>query len=179
DVHEVLLRDLGDGLDPAPVDHDVEQGRRGVEIPFPEAVMDRLEMPHALAGLRVQAHQALGEEIVSGSRRPVVVVVRRLDGRIDIAELLVRAHLPPDARVPRVGPRVVQPGVAAVLARAGDGMECPELLAGTDVVTPYVPLIAVLLPGVLAGRPAQPADDDDVAHDKRRPAPPEAGGRTI
>ena len=65
DVRERLLADDRDRLDLATVNPDVYEvgSRRKVIIPQP--VMNRLEVPDALAGLRVETHEALREEIVA------------------------------------------------------------------------------------------------------------------
>src|SRR5262249_52842274 len=144
------------------------------EVPVPHPVVDRLEMPDALAGLRVEAQQALRKEVAARPGAPVIVVVGRLDRRVDVSELLISAHLSPDADVTRVRPRVVQPGIAAELARSRDRSEFPQELPGADVVPSDVSLVPALSSGILAGRAAQSADDHHVADDERRTAPPVA-----
>src|SRR5262249_2133274 len=160
---EILLRDFRHRLDPPSLDGDVEERRRRVEVPIPHPVVDRLEMPDALAGLRVEAEQALREEVVAWPGAPVLVVVGRLDWDVNVSEHLIRAHLSPDGDGARVRPRVVQPGVAAELARSRDRSELPQQLPGADIVTSDVSLVPALSSGILAGRAAQSADDHHVA----------------
>ncbi len=94
-----LLGDLRDGLDVAAVHSDVDEDGRGGEIVVPQAMMQRLEMPHALPGLRVEADDALGEEIVSVSRAAVIVARRFFSRQIDVAEFFVGAQERPHAAV--------------------------------------------------------------------------------
>ena len=92
-------------------------GRRG-DVPVPDVVMDQLEVPDALAGARVEADQAIGEEIVAGAVAAVEIAGRRLDRDVDVAEFLVGAQRRPGAGVAGVLPGVVLPGLVAELARA-------------------------------------------------------------
>ena len=48
--------------------------------------MHGLEVPHAFAGRGVEADQALGEQIVAAPMAAVVVVGRRTEGQVHVAE---------------------------------------------------------------------------------------------
>ncbi len=165
DVGEPLLAHLREGLDGPPVDGDVHQARRGRKIVVPDPLGHRLEVQHALARLHVDGDDALREQVVARPVPAVVVAGRRAGGKEDVAGLLVGAHGRPDVGVPRVAPRLVQPGVGPEVVRLRHGAEHPPRVAGA---------------GVDALHPARrrlPADDevgddgrgdDDVAQDHRR-----------
>ena len=93
---------------------DVDQVGRCREVVVPQAVVHGLEVPDALAGARIEADDALREQVVA---RPVpaVVVVRRCRQRyVYVAELLVRARPGPHVRVSRCIPTTDGPGLIAV-----------------------------------------------------------------
>src|SRR5690606_27038886 len=73
-VGVALFGDLGHRLDGAAIHLDVDQvgGGRIVEIPY--AVVHRLEVPDTFAGTRVQADDALAEQVVAWSMAAVEVV---------------------------------------------------------------------------------------------------------
>ncbi len=122
-------------------------------------------MPDALAGLRVEGHQALGEKVVARAVTAVEVVGRRLNREVDVAELQVRGHRRPDGGVTGVAPRVVFPGLVPELTHEWDGVEDPPPLAGPDVVAAHEP--GDVLPA--GGKRAQgTANHRDVSHDHRR-----------
>ena len=140
-VGEGLLARLGHRLDCPPVDGDVDQHGRRREVVVPDAVVDGLEVPHPLAGPRIDADEALGEEVVAGPVPAVVVVGRRrrAAGRtrpsssspVGCAHMLVLPlYLPRHAVVHRVG----APGLDAELVLERDGVERPEVLARAHVV---------------------------------------------
>src|SRR5438132_9908668 len=90
-------------------------------------------MPHTPAGGRLQTDEALGEQVVAVSLAAIVVVRRRAEGQIDVAELLVGAHDRPHAHTADPAPRVTRPGLGTELIRLRDGMEDPSLRAGAHV----------------------------------------------
>ena len=104
DVGEGLLADLGYGLDPLPVDLDVEEDRSAGEVVVPESVPHRLEVPLLLAGRGVDGDQALGVEIVPVAVAAVVVAGRRAGTEVDPARLVVAAHPRPHVAVAGVAP---------------------------------------------------------------------------
>ena len=69
DIEEAGLARVRDGVDlPAVVPHGDELRRRDV-VEVPEVVMDGLEVPQPLAGLRVEREQAVGEEVLADAGR--------------------------------------------------------------------------------------------------------------
>ena len=63
DIEPALLRRLRDDLAHAAVDHDVGEDRRARQVPIPDAVMNELVVPLALAGLEIDGHEALAEQV--------------------------------------------------------------------------------------------------------------------
>ena len=129
--------------------------------------MHHLEVPLADAGLQVDGHEALREQVVAGTVAAVLVDGRRFNGQVDEAGFGVDRNLGPDADVAGPFPRTVLPRVVAELARAGNRVEAPQLLAGLHVERADQAL------GVRAVPVADPfehrrADDDRVVHDRRR-----------
>ena len=129
--------------------------------------MHALEVPHALAGLRVERHQRLGEQVGAGPMAAVEVVGRRAERQVDVAELFVGRHVRPHVGAAGVGPRIVAPRLVAELALLRNRMNRPQPLAGAHVeaadvaARPFLVRRAVVNAG---------ADDDHVAADDRRRA---------
>ena len=105
---------------------DVRQQRRRRHVEIPERMMHELKMPFALAGFQIDAHEALGKQVVAGPMAAVVIRCRRLDRQIDEAELFVHADLRPHAHVAVECPRIVLPGLVAVLAGIRNRVEAPQ-----------------------------------------------------
>ena len=164
-VGERLLGHLRHGLDLPAVDGDVDERRRGRDVVVPDAVVDELVVPDALAGPGVQAHQALREQVVAGPMAAVEIVGGRLDRQIHVAQLQVGRHRCPHPGVAAVAPGVVLPGLVAELARLGDGVEDPQLLAGARVEPADEPGREV---GRRRGGAQRRPDHDHVADDQRR-----------
>ena len=101
DVRERLLADLHDGLDPPAVDGDVAKDWSGRKIVVPQTVVNGLEVPDPLAGLCLQAHQALGEQVVAHALPAVVVVGRRRRREVYVVELTIVRHRRPDVGASR------------------------------------------------------------------------------
>ena len=120
------------------VDGDVDQIGRGRRVVVPQSMADELVVPDLLAGRRVEAHEAVAIEAVSGAMAAVVVVGRRADRQIDVAELLVGAHRRPDVGVAGFLPGVLLPGLDAGLACLRNRVEGPKQAAGTDVEAAHV-----------------------------------------
>ena len=99
DVDPALLGRLRDRLDRLAVHGDVRKDRRAGNVEVPDAVMDELVVPLALAGLEIQRDQALAEQVIARPMTAVVVAGRQLDGQIDQPELFVDRHLRPHAGV--------------------------------------------------------------------------------
>src|SRR5262249_7548293 len=100
----------------------------------PETVVDRLKMPHALAGLHVETDEALGKQVVAGAGAAEVVAGWRFEREIDGAEVFVGTDERPHSAVVRGRPRIVPPCVVAQPAGTRNDMKGPEQLAGTHVV---------------------------------------------
>ena len=156
--------------------------RRRRKVVVPQAVVDRLEVPNALAGLHVEADEALSEQVVARPVSAIIIVRRRRQREVDVPELLVAARRRPHVGVPRVLPRRAvlveagQPCLVTRLALARDRVENPELLAGPHVVAAHVAGRHLLerrhcrAGDVGDGR----ANHDDVVDDKWRRPPAEA-----
>ncbi len=170
-VGESLFADLRHRLGRPPVGVDVNQGRRGGEVVVPHPVVHRLEVPHALAGLDVERHQAFGKQVVAGPVSPVVVPGRRPDRQIDVPEFVVHTQHGPDVGVARVPPRFVQPGLGAEVVGLRDGPEHPFGVAGPGVHT-LEPARGRLFRGRAVGNHA--GGDHDVVRDDRRRGDAEA-----
>ena len=166
-VKKRLLGGLRHRFDRAAVDDDVGEDRRVGDVVVPDAVMDQLEMPLALAGLQIDRHEALAEEAGARPIRAEVVTGGKFDGQIGDAELFVDADLSPRAGIARVRPRVVQPGVVPEFARPRDRVKDPEPLARAHVESADVAL-HVGLPRGNAARFVRGADDDNVFGNHRR-----------
>ena len=117
-IDEPLLTDLHERLDVAPIDRDIQQvGVRG-EVVIPQSMVDRLEVPDPLAGLDIDRDDRLREEVVPEPIGPVEVVGGGPGRQVHVPQLVVSRQKTPDVRVPRVPPRLVQPGVGPELVRA-------------------------------------------------------------
>ena len=133
-------------------------------------------MPDALARLRVDADQTLGEEVVARPVGPVVVVRRRARRQVDVAQFVVRAHRRPHVRVAGRPPGLVLPGLDAELVVPWNRVETPLELARVDVVGAH-----------MAGRRVAPdrvvedlrADYHAVAHHDRRCAMGDVADRVL
>ena len=134
---------------------DRHQVRRRGKIAIPDVVVDRLKMPHALAGVGLQREQRVGEQVVALAIRAVEIECRRTGGDEDQAALFVEAHAGPVVGRADVLPGVLGPGVVAEFAGMRNGVERPADLAGADVVGADV-----------AGRGGQRLADD-AAHDQQ------------
>ena len=100
--------------------------------------MHGLEVPDALPGLRVDAHDALAVHVVAVAVAAVVVARRCRCGEVDVAEFVVGGERRPHVRVAHPLPGVVFPGLGEVVALLGDRVEAPLLLAGAHVVGAHV-----------------------------------------
>ena len=167
DVGERGLRDLGQRLDGLAVDHDVHDVRRRADVVVPDAVVDGLEVPDAFAGFDVQADDALREQVVANTVAAVVVVGRRGQGDVDVAEFLVGREHRPGVGVALPPPGLVAPGFRERLAFLRDRVEAPLQLAGAHVVGAYVARRVSLVRDVVVDLGA---DNHGVADDDGRRA---------
>src|SRR4029077_3639417 len=118
--------DLGQGLDspPAnPADSDIAEHGSGRQIIVPETMVNALKMPDALACLRIQADQALGEEIVAETVPSVPVIGRSPRWNVDITEFIIGAKQCPGICVASVFPRLLLPCFVSELASLGNSMK--------------------------------------------------------
>src|SRR5436190_13741524 len=130
-------------------------------------MVHELVVPLAHAGPEIDGHDALGEQIVSGTMAAVVIGGRRLDRKVDQAGVFVDADLRPDAGVAVEGPRVFFPRLVPELARPWNGVERPDAFTGPRVERTNKALGVVVRDDrrTLAHRGA---DDDEIARDARR-----------
>ena len=129
--------------------------------------MHALEVPHALAGLRVDRHDRLGEQVLAGTMTAVEIVRRRAERQIHVAELLVGRHVGPHVGAAGVGPRIVAPRLVAELALLRNRVNGPQLLAGAHVEAADVAARPFLVRRAVVNARA---DDDHVLADDRRGA---------
>ena len=138
-------------------------------------------MPDAFAGPGVDGDQALREQVVAGPVPAVVVVGRRRQREIDVAEFRVAGRVRPHVRVAAVLPRhavvhrVDAPGLDPELVLQRDGVERPEVLARAYVVAAHVAAGRLLVGDPLIGGDVLDvgADDHHVVDDDRRRVPVE------
>jgi hypothetical protein len=112
-IAEPLLGDLGHGFDAASLDREVDQIRRGGQVIIPQAMMHQLEVPDSSAGLRFECDETFGKEVIARALPPIIIIGRRREGQVDVAQRLIAAHHRPDIRIAGVFPGLVLPGVDA------------------------------------------------------------------
>ena len=146
---------------------DIHQHRRGRIVEVPDVVVDRLEMPHPLAGLDVEREDAGAEQVVAGPEAAEEVDRRRIGRNVDEPARRIGRHRRPRRHVAGPLPRVVLPRLVAELAGPRNDVELPQVLAALGVVGEDVArdvldarLVVALLVHV--------ADDDDAVDDDRR-----------
>src|SRR5262249_49997040 len=132
-ITESLLGDLGHRLNALPINRDIDKIRCGWEVVIPHAVMHHLEVPDSCAGLRLECHQTLSIEVVPRALSPIIIIARRTEGQIDVAQLFVAAHHRPDIRIANILPGVVLPRFDAWLLALRHSMERPPRLAGAHI----------------------------------------------
>ena len=177
-VDPALLRRHADRLDGFSIDGDVHQDSGSREVPVPDVVVDRLEVPVAFAGVEVEADDAVGEQIVARTMTAVVVTGRHFRGEVHAIRSFVDRDGAPVAGVARVRPRIVQPRVVAFLAGLRNRVEDPEALARAHVVSADVALDVFFRTRRAAGRVGG-ADDDDVVADRGRRVEPDICRRQV
>ena len=136
--------------------------------------MHHLEVPQALACLRVQRNEAVREEIRAGS---VSAVVRRRRSRrrhVHDPGLFVGAQAAPRAHVTGPLRRAVTPGVVTELALAGQDVECPKMPTGANVEAAHVFGQRLFDLATVTGRADDARDDDDLPDHDRAEAPSES-----
>ena len=128
------VRPASGHLDALAGNRDVCENRRSRIVVIEEIVMDRLVVPHAPAGHRVDAHDRVAEQIIAFAMAAVHVVRDAGRWQVHVTKLFVGTHQRPDIAGAGVPPRLVFPALAAVLTVARDDMKRPPQLAGMDVV---------------------------------------------
>ena len=104
--------------------------------------MHDLKMPEPFSRGGVQCEQAVGEQILSMSFSPIEIRLSRLGRDVNDAAFFIQRLAAPGHQTGRVFVSVLRPGVVAHLARPGDQVEDPTLLAGPDVESPNRTLAA-------------------------------------
>jgi len=136
---ESLLGDLGHGAHSAAAHNDVDQvGSRG-DVVVPKSVAHELKVPHPPASGRLETDEAVGEQVVAVTLAAIVIVRRRAERQIDVAELLVGAHDRPHVHPADRAPRLTRPRLVAELTYLRDGVEDPSLRAGAYIERTDVP----------------------------------------
>ena len=166
-VEPALLGGHGQHLARLAVDVHVHHETPAGHVVVPQRVVHELVVPLPAAGLDVDGHHALRVEVVAEAVAAVLVDGRRLDGQIDEARLGVSRELGPGADVARPLPGAVLPRLVAGLARVGNRVEAPHLLARARIEGPDGAL-GVRAVDVAQALEHRRADDDDVADDERR-----------
>ena len=138
DIHEALLRHLRDGLDGFAVHHDVHQVGRRRQVVIPQAVMHHLEVPDALAGGAVHAHEALREQVVAQAMAAVPIVGGRAHRQVNVAGRGIDAHGRPYVGVAAHPPGIALPRLDPHFPRLRNGVEAPALAAVPHVVATHV-----------------------------------------
>ena len=132
--HEAVLGGLRDGVDAAAVARHRHQARRRREVAIPDVVMDRLEVPDALAGRGVEREQRVREQVVAETIGAVEVGGRRSGRHVDDAARRRRRPCPAQLLAP---PLYVHASVGQVsyaeLARMRNRVERPAQRAGAHV----------------------------------------------
>ena len=132
-IDEALLAGLRDGFDFLTVALNVYEHRMRRKIAVPDVVMHRLEMPDALAGVRVEREQAIREEIVAEAVAAVEIECRRAGRHEHDAALHIDGHAGPVVRGADRFLGIGRPGVVAELAGMRNGVERPAHFAGAHV----------------------------------------------
>src|SRR6185436_5952493 len=105
-----------------------------------DRVVHELEVPDALAGLQIDGHQAVAEQVVARTMAAEIVTGRIFNRQVCHAERFVDGDLRPDTGVAGVLERLFLPRVAAEFSRDWNGVEDPQALAGARVEAAHVAL---------------------------------------
>ena len=157
-----LFGQLHDRVDPLAVNRDRHKIRSRRRIVVPQTVMHDLVVPLALAGIRIEADDRLGEQVLPGSPAAVVIVARRADRHVEQAARFIEAHRRPHVGVAGELPGPGVPGVIAELATLRNGVELPHQLSSPRVKCTHVTGRIVLVGEAIADAVA---DDDQILVD--------------
>src|SRR5205809_5164364 len=106
---------------------------------FPYTTLFRsLEMPDALACLRLEHDERVGEQVVAHAVGAVIVVGRRAGRHEDEAALHVEGHPGPVVRGAGVRPRLLRPRLIPELSGPWNGVEGPAQRPGSDVISAHI-----------------------------------------
>src|SRR5438876_9634800 len=125
---------LGDALARLAVGHGIEEHDRAGRVVVPDVVVDLLEVPDVLAGLRLQRDHRRAEQVVALAHRAVVIRPAVAGREVEEAELRIERGRVPDRGA--AAHRMVgagRPGLAATLPRPGQRVPAPLDLAGLGV----------------------------------------------
>src|SRR6185295_8732641 len=127
---ESLLRRLSDDVDVAAI---VPHGQKlwsRRQVVVPHIVMDGLEMPQALARLRIQRNQAVAEQIVAGPIAAIEIRPRSSEWNIGNASLFVDRHFAPVVNATGGFIKIRRPCVVSNFSWMWNRMEDPDQLTG-------------------------------------------------
>ena len=178
DVEKTLLGRLRERFDRATVDFDVGEDRCARNVHVPDAVMNELEVPTALARLDVDGDNALAEQVFARPVAAIVIAGGKLDREIGESERLVGGHLRPHAGIARVLGGAVLPGLVAELPRARNRMKDPSAPSCAYVVTAHIAFHVLPAPRVRA-RFVCGTYDHDIADHQRRSMEPDRTAQWI
>src|SRR5205823_14269158 len=112
----------------------VHENWRWGQIVIPQIVMNELEVPLVLSGVRIDRNDRVTEEIGAGPIAAVVVSRGRAEGHIEDAACFIGGHVPaPNIRAGPVLPAIVEPGLVTGFAGLRYRLKLPQSRAGARV----------------------------------------------
>ena len=123
----------GDGGNGFAVLLDCQKHRRGVQVQVPDVVMGDLEVPQIFAGAGIHGNQRVGEQVGALVVAAIAVEGRRAERQIGNAARRIHRQQIPDIYSGNLLPAVILPGFVEFLARARNGAERPDQLAGDHI----------------------------------------------
>src|SRR3954463_2608252 len=102
-------------------------------------MVDRLEMPHPFASLRVETEQTFSKKIIAGNYSIEVLNLTlrgyRFQRHVHVAKVVIGAHHRPRTAELRVFPGIVQVGVITKFSRVGNYVKRPEVFSAVYIET--------------------------------------------
>ena len=138
EVEIALLRRLRDGVDALAIAVEAEERRWRGKVAIPDVVVHALEMPDALACVRVEGKQRVGVEVVADAVAAVEVHDCRSGRRIEDAALRIENHAGPIICGAGGFVGVLRPRLVARFAGQRDGVEDPAQCTRPQIVCPDV-----------------------------------------